>query len=512
MTYTKTFSIQKVSADIDEARIVTWAVAPGTPFKAGDTLLEIETDKSVIEVAAEEDGILQTQLFGEGEVIAFDAPIAEIEVEGEPPKSRDSGLAHERRAEQTGTKPGSPEPGADPTRQAPGMHTDAAPVSRDASMDAGGVPLTGAAGVNAESAALGAPAGQAAYAAAMQAEALHDRGSHSASSTRLVATPAARSLAAQAGLELDPSMGTGPGGRITRGDVAAALGSKGAYGRDVLEARAPGAGMPDVGAPGKLVATRHGDIHLKVRKARQAAMPQFPTAVLLHGMFGDMDTWAALASTLSAAGIDVVMLDLPGHGESPSNASTVEQVVEAVADVLEETVSGPVGLIGHSFGAAIAARLAGRLHTALHSLSLIAPVGLGTEIGQSFLNGMTNAHTEAAIARELRKLTESSTSVSPAYLRTLRSRLADRQQVLAALCTDIARNGVQQIDISPDLAVIRRPVTLIHGRNDGIVPWSHALNAAPRTALHLIPGVGHMPQWEAPGVSAEIILGTLKRP
>ena len=41
------------------------------------------------------------------------------------------------------------------------------------------------------------------------------------------------------------------------------------------------------------------------------------------------------------------------------------------------------------------------------------------------------------------------------------------------------------------------PVSIFWGRQDQIIPWSHALNATPKAALHLIPGVGHMPQWES---------------
>ena len=124
---------------------------------------------------------------------------------------------------------------------------------------------------------------------------------------------------------------------------------------------------------------------------------------------------------------------------------------------------------------------------------------------------MTNADTDEALARELRKLTEETSSLSTSYIQVLRTRLQRRSRDLSALCASLSRNGVQQVDISGDLARLSCPAVIIQGRSDSIIPWQHALSAPPRTALHLLPGVGHMPHWESPGLVSEIILNALTR-
>jgi len=475
MTYTKKFTIKRVSADIDEARIVSWAVAEGSLFHAGDLLLEIETDKSVIEIAAEEGGTMKAHLVKEGDSFAFDEPVAELEVEGEPTESSD-GAEVDHEAVPASSKESIPDP------------------------DRGELSGIATSSLAAHATETAAPADE-------------------REGRRIASTPAARNLARGAGMDVGHIDGTGPGGRVTRADVARMLAEEGAG--IVKEGGDSGAVPPThvTSVPadatgeeaGRLVSTRHGPLHVVFRSPRKRPQFPYPAVVLLHGMFGDADTWAAMSSTLTATGVHVVVPDLPGHGKTPSNAASFDQVVDAVADAVQQAVQGPVSLVGHSFGAAVAARVSRRLGNALHSLTLIAPVGLGTEIGQSFLSGMTNAQTEEAIARELRKLTENSPSLSPPYLRTLQARLQDRHHVLNTLCTQLARNGVQQIDISADLASIRQPMAVIQGRNDGIVPWMHVLNAPPRAALHLLPKVGHMPQWEAPALTADIILDMVRR-
>jgi len=64
----------------------------------------------------------------------------------------------------------------------------------------------------------------------------------------------------------------------------------------------------------------------------------------------------------------------------------------------------------------------------------------------------------------------------------------------------------QSRSIVETLASLSAPVTLVHGREDAVIPWQHALNAPPATALHLLPGTGHMPHWEAVALTTNIII------
>jgi pimeloyl-ACP methyl ester carboxylesterase len=74
-----TLTLPRLGETMDEARVTTWIVAEGAAFKRGDVLLEVETDKTVVEVPALQDGILVRRLVAEGDTVALGAPIAEVE-------------------------------------------------------------------------------------------------------------------------------------------------------------------------------------------------------------------------------------------------------------------------------------------------------------------------------------------------------------------------------------------------------------------------------------------------
>jgi pyruvate dehydrogenase E2 component (dihydrolipoamide acetyltransferase) len=84
--------------------------------------------------------------------------------------------------------------------------------------------------------------------------------------------------------------------------------------------------------------------------------------------------------------------------------------------------------------------------------------------------------------------------------------LKERSSALEELVSDLSSSGVQQIDIRGELEQLQMPVSIFWGRQDQIIPWSHALNAPPKIALHLISGVGHMPQWESSNLVLDRLL------
>ena len=74
--------LPRLGETMEEARVTDWLVAPGAAFRRGDVLLEVETDKTTVEVPAMTDGVLVAQLVAPGDIVDLDAPIAEVEAEG----------------------------------------------------------------------------------------------------------------------------------------------------------------------------------------------------------------------------------------------------------------------------------------------------------------------------------------------------------------------------------------------------------------------------------------------
>ena len=77
-----------------------------------------------------------------------------------------------------------------------------------------------------------------------------------------------------------------------------------------------------------------------------------PTIVLVHGAWHGAWCWELVKDRLEAAGVDVVAVDLPGHGASREPMTDLHGDAAAVTSALD-TVDGPVVLVGHSYGGAV---------------------------------------------------------------------------------------------------------------------------------------------------------------
>ena len=164
--------VPEISAGTTEAVLATWPVAENSPYSATDVIATVETAKAVIDIEAEENGVILRRLVPEGADVAVGQPIALI---GAPGESADN-IEDELRAQ--------------------GITPDA-PAAADAAPDP----------------AAPAPAAQADLPAA----------SANGAPQRIFISPLARRLARAADLDLRDISGTGPNGRIMRRDVERAV-------------------------------------------------------------------------------------------------------------------------------------------------------------------------------------------------------------------------------------------------------------------------------------------------
>jgi pyruvate dehydrogenase E2 component (dihydrolipoamide acetyltransferase) len=137
-------------------------------------------------------------------------------------------------------------------------------------------------------------------------------------------------------------------------------------------------------------------------------------------------------------------------------------------------------------------------------LTLLAPIGIGTYIDQSFLDGIVSAGTIESLERELRKTTARPLSYAKSALAAiLESRRTDALQTISHM---VAQNGVQQIFLVPELEKTTVPVRVFFGRQDRILRWQEALSLPGKVALHLF-NTGHMPHWEDPSAVLPVLAG-----
>lgn len=302
------------------------------------------------------------------------------------------------------------------------------------------------------------------------------------SATRVIASPLARRLARAAGLDLARLTGTGPNGRIKQRDVLAAI--------DATAREKPARVIEDV-----VVSTP------AVLRGRPAPL------VLLHGFGADRSAWRQVLPLLPS-GIETLALDLPGHGtEGQRPATGIEDMALAISDRLEEAGLESVHLAGHSLGGATALALTALGRVSVRSVTLFAPGGLGPEINGGFIAGLTRSMTPEALERWLALMVGDKAPLPQGYARAVLRQMekTGNREALERLGDTLFPDGTQVFDLGGALAALAVPTRIVWGRADRIIPPAHAARAPDFAAVHLLSGVGHVPQMEAPTLTARLI-------
>ena len=164
-----TIVMPALSAGMEEATIARWLKAVGDTVAAGEAIAEIETDKATMELEAERAGTIGRIVAAEGTTVALNAPIALLLAEGE---------------------------------QADDLGADAGEVAENepAPVQPASVPK--------------------------QAPAAAGPSTHAVAHRRSLASPLARRLAQEKGVEIESLKGSGPRGRVVRVDIEAAAAAR----------------------------------------------------------------------------------------------------------------------------------------------------------------------------------------------------------------------------------------------------------------------------------------------
>ena len=205
----------KLSPTMEEGQLSRWLKKEGDKVSVGEGLAEIDTDKATMEAQALTTGVLRKILVPEGETVPLGAIIAII---GEPDEDI-SGLISEASA-------GS----AQAEKQEP---VEEKVEAQPATGDAGGAPPPPPQEV--------APESVQAEPAAPQTQAAGGNGQRG--DGRLIVSPIAARMAAEAGINLHDLKGSGPGGRIVKRDIEAAM-SGAAAAQPAAQPAAPPQGEP----------------------------------------------------------------------------------------------------------------------------------------------------------------------------------------------------------------------------------------------------------------------------
>ena len=255
-----------LSPTMEEGKLAKWLKKEGDKVSAGDVIAEIETDKATMEVEAVDEGTLGKILVPEGtEGVKVNAVIALLLAEGEDKKALEGFKSDGGGAPAPANPAEAPKPAAALPRAPAGGETAAA---------------------SAPAAALAPPPAAPRAPAPQPAPQPPRTNGHD----RVFASPLAKRMAKQAGVDLGALKGSGPHGRIVKSDIEAAL-SGGARPAPV-SARAPGPL-----APPPRPATPYTDIPLStVRKVIAKRMTEAHTTIPVFYLTVDCEIDRLLAA------------------------------------------------------------------------------------------------------------------------------------------------------------------------------------------------------------------------
>jgi len=239
-----------------------------------------------------------------------------------------------------------------------------------------------------------------------------------------------------------------------------------------------------------------------------------PAVVLVHGLGGFAESWRHNLGALGRRA-QVYALDLPGFGQSskPPGPYSLGFFVEALERFRASLRLGRLTLVGHSLGGAVVAAYA-LTHPAMVDrlvflgavvpgfgyrpslvYSLLAARGVGEAIARLLWPGLLRV----ALARCFAEPVPGEVDFLVRWGHAARASAAGQAAFLSTLRAardDFRGNAGRYRDA---LAALDQPVFWIHGRQDRVVPATHAEAAARslrRVVLRLLDRCGHFPQIE----------------
>lgn len=258
--------------------------------------------------------------------------------------------------------------------------------------------------------------------------------------------------------------------------------------------------------------------------------------VAVHGLGGSHANWHDLGPLL-ARSHRVLAVDLAGHGRTPraGRSASVRANCELLGRFLEQVVGRPVVLLGNSMGAAIAMLQASAHPERVAALALVGPAlprlrtavpppALAKQIALFAVPGLAERSLprrraklgpEAFVQTTLELTCADVSRVSPG-MRDAAVRLcadavngADADAAFAEAARSLGRLVTRAGAYRALIASLAQPGIVLQGELDRLVPAAGVRQLAalqPSWPVHLLDGVGHVPQIEAAARTADLLL------
>ena len=446
----KIFLLPRMGETMEEGTVLTWLKSPGESFKRGEVLLELETDKMVVEVPALEDGDLLEILASEQSTVEIGSSLALIgiresisKIKKKKNNFKDSRIekSQEKFTIQSSKEQEYPPKDSSKKNFTKDNINKLEPQTKDGNIRA---------------------------------------------------TPSARRLAKNNNIPLKKVTGSGPMGRIEKKDVEEII--KKTHKPHFVDAEKTG------GEFHKQIQEEQnlkiGDHQLGFR--RRGISGRTPL-LFIHGFGSDSQTWRYSLGELSKTR-EVWSIDLPGHGNSFEFSMTYESktLFDEYTKVLKAFLANAglkkVHLIGHSLGGGIALKFALNHQNSVSSLTLFSPMGLGKSINKKFIENFAKSESVKDIRESLNLLFYKNSWVTDSLVNAtvLQHQNPEFRKILCRIATLLQKKDKQNWQIRDELQNLSIPIKLIWGKEDLILPYSHAQGLPGSIAVHIFPNTGHM--------------------
>lgn len=252
-----------------------------------------------------------------------------------------------------------------------------------------------------------------------------------------------------------------------------------------------------------------------------------PAYLLIHGIGGRATDWSPVIAQMRAHNRRIVVVDLPGHGQSSKEPGdySLGALASVLRDLLDHLHIDQVILVGHSLGGGIAMQFAYQFPGRYLGLVLVCAGGLGIEtpfwLRAASLPGAGFVFAGIGSSKTAKSLTWVRKSLGKIGIdpQTLSAESIDRMQdfsdpdmrraFLATLRSVIDIRGQRVSAVGKIEVIVDVPTLLIWGAIDPVIPLSHGEAAAeliPNCELVVFPRIGHEPHLEDPSRVTRLLL------
>ena len=245
-----------------------------------------------------------------------------------------------------------------------------------------------------------------------------------------------------------------------------------------------------------------------------------PAVILLHGFGSSLQTFDAWSDALSAK-YRVVRYDLPGFGltgPDPARDYSDARGIAILAALMDKLGIHRADIVGNSMGGKLAWQFAATYPARVDHLVLISPDGFaspGFDYGKApaiplMLRALPYTLPTPMLRMSIAPAYADAAHLTPATVERYRDMMR-APGVRGAILDRTAQTILQ--DPERQLRSIQAPTLLIWGEQDGMIPFGNSadyMRLIAHCTLAKLPGLGHVPQEEAPRRSLAILTSFLE--